>query len=262
MKKKFNQCYDISQKNVDYLNISIKRSLGKLPHMEVAKAYSNIINKIKIKKKQISILDVGCLTGHFNNTFKKKLKNNFTYTGIDPWKLHIDAANKIWKNDKNANFKIGWAQKIPFKKDEFDIVICSNVITHIPEIIRPLKEMLKVTKKYLIIRTPIHDKSYRIQMVLNSKWFKYTNVKPENEFDKKGNPRVYEYYDVHSQDYFYSVIKSLDKKAKVKFIKDTFFSTKSINNKNEKKLNKTKIIDGMQVSDLLILPHQFVIIEK
>ncbi len=262
MKKKFNQCYDISQKNVDYLNISIKRSLGKLPHMEVAKAYSHIINKIKNKKKDITILDVGCLSGHFNYTFTKKLKNKFTYTGIDPWKLHIDAANKIWKKEKSVNFQVGWAQKIPYEKDNFDFVICSNVLTHIPEITRPLKEMLRVTKKYLILRTPIHDKSYRIQMVLNSKWFKYTNIKPENEFDKKGNPRVYEYYDVHSKDYLYSVIKNLHRKAKVKFIKDTFFTKKGINNKKEKKLNKTKIINGMQVSDLLILPHHFVIIEK
>lgn len=262
MKKKFNQCYDISQKNVDYLAISKKRSLGKLPHMEVAKAYSNIINKIKFKHKDLSILDVGCLTGHFNHTFTKMLKSNFTYTGIDPWKLHIDAANKIWKDDNNAKFKIGWAQKIPYKKESFDFVICSNVLTHIPEITRPLREMLRVTKKYLIIRTPIHNKSYRIQMVLNSKWFKYTNIKPENEFDKKGNPKVYEYYDVHSQDYFYSVIKRLYPKAKIKFIKDVFFSTRGINNKKEKKLNKTKIINGMQISDLLILPHHFVIIEK
>ena len=44
-------------------------------------------------------------------------------------------------------------------------------------------------------------------MVLNSKWFKYTNVKPENEFDKKGNPRVCEYYDVQPQDYLFSYEK-------------------------------------------------------
>ena len=57
MKKKYNQCYDISQRNVDYLNVSIKRSLGKLPDMEVAKAYCKIINQIKIKN--LSVLDVG-----------------------------------------------------------------------------------------------------------------------------------------------------------------------------------------------------------
>ena len=259
MKKRYNQCFDISERNKDYLNVSIKRSKGILPDMEVAKAYANIINKIS--KKKISILDVGCLTGHFNRTFNKFLKKEYTYTGVDPWKIHIDAANKVWKNSDNTEFKIGWAQKIPFSKKLFDVVICSNVLTHIPEIKKPLKEMLRSTKQFLILRTPVHDKSYRIQMVLNSKWFKYTKVKPKDEFDDRGEPRVYEYYDVHSRDYLESVIKKIHPKAKITFLKDTFFLKRNIQNKNEKKLNKTMIINGQQVSDLLILPHYFVIIK-
>lgn len=258
--KKYNQCYDVSKRNKNYLSVSVKRSKGILPDMEVAKAYSKIINKIK--KKDISILDVGCLSGHFNKTFERYLKKKFTYTGIDPWKIHIDAAKKIWKNSFNTSFKLGWAQKIPFKNSNFDIVICSNVLTHIPEIKKPLKEMIRTAKKFLILRTPVHDKSYRIQMVLNSKWFKYTKIKPENEFDKNGNPKVYEYYDVHSFDYLKATIKKISPKCKIKFIKDTYFSKKNIQNKKEKKLNKTIIINGQQVSDLLILPHYFVIVEK
>ena len=112
MKKKYNQCYDISERNKDYLNISINRSKGKLPDMEVAKAFSKMLKKMK--SKNLSILDVGCLTGHFNRTFEKYLNRKFTYTGIDPWKIHIDAAKKVWKNSKNTFFKIGWAQKNSF----------------------------------------------------------------------------------------------------------------------------------------------------
>ena len=169
---------------------------------------------------------------------------------------------KIWKNNKNISFKLGWAQKIPYKKNQFDIVVCSNVLTHIPEITKPLKEMLRVTQKYLILRTPVHDKSYRIQMVLNSKWFKFTNVLPENEFDSKGNPRAYEYFDVHSKDFLKSVIKNINPNTKIKFIKDNFFSSNKIMNKKEKKLASTKVIKGMQVTDLLIVPHHFLIIKK
>ena len=33
-------------------------------------------------------------------------------------------------------------------------------------------------------------------------------------------------------------------------------------NKKEKKLTSTQVIKGMQVADLLILPHRFVIIKK
>ena len=98
-------------------------------------------------------------------------------------------------------------------------------------------------------------------MVFNNKWWKYTSVKPENEFDKKGNPRSFEYYDVHSKDYFSSVIKKYHKRAKISFVKDVFFSKKMINNPKEKKNIPTKVINDMQVTDLMIVPNYFVIIK-
>ena len=113
MKKKYNQCYDVSERNKDYLNISIKRSKGKLPDMEVAKAYAKLINKIN--KNNLSILDVGCLTGHFNKTFSKLLRKKYNYTGIDPWKIHIDAAKKIWKMKRILHLNLGGHKKFHIK---------------------------------------------------------------------------------------------------------------------------------------------------
>ena len=264
MKKKFQQCYDISEKNKTYLKTSSNRSKGIFPEMEVAKAHMKILNN-HIKKND-SILDAGCLTGHFYRSFLKSYKDlNLKYTGLDPWNLHINEAKKIWKEDKNVKFIKGWVQKIPFKKNSFDISICSNVLTHIPSIEDPIRELLRVTRRVVLIRTPIHKISYRIQMVLNSKWFKYTKVKPKDEFDKKGNPRVYEYFDVHSKDYFESVIKKFDKNVKVKFIKDNFYNKKNINFKKEvkQKINATRVnSEGEQVTDLLIIPNHFVFIKK
>ena len=59
-----------------------------------------------------------------------------------------------------------------------------------------------------------------------------------------------------------SVVKKINPKSKIKFIKDNFFNKKLIMNKKEKKLASTRVINGMQVADLLILPHHFVIIKK
>jgi len=258
-KKKYDQCLEVSQDNTKYLELSIKRSKGLLPHMEVAKAFSKLL-KNDIKKNTV-MLDVGCLSGHFLKTFREKNNRDFFYQGLDPFSLHINAANNVWKHDKKSNFKVGWAQKIPFKKKKFDVAICSNVFTHIPNILNPIKELIRVTKKKIIIRNPIHNRSYRIQMVFNNKWWKYTSVKPENEFDKKGNPRSFEYYDVHSKDYFSSVIKKYHKRAKISFVKDVFFSKKMINNPKEKKNIPTKVINNMQVTDLMIVPNYFVIIK-
>ena len=44
--KKYDQCLEVSQDNKKYLNLSIKRSKGLLPHMEVAKAFSKLLKKI------------------------------------------------------------------------------------------------------------------------------------------------------------------------------------------------------------------------
>ncbi len=98
-------------------------------------------------------------------------------------------------------------------------------------------------------------------MVFNNKWWKYTSIKPENEFDRKGNPRSFEYYDVHSKEYFSSVIKRFSKKAKISYVKDNFFSSRMINNPLEKKNIPTKVINNMQVTDLMIVPNYFVIIK-
>ena len=135
------------------------------------------------------------------------------------------------------------------------------MFTHIPNILNPIKELIRVTRKKIIIRTPIHDKSYRIQMVFNNKWWKYTSIKPEIEFDRKGNPRSFEYYDVHSKEYFSSVIKRFSKIAKFSYVKDNFFSSRMINNPLEKKNIPTNVINNMQVTDLMIVPNYFVIIK-
>ena len=36
----------------------------------------------------------------------------------------------------------------------------------------------------------LYEVSYKIQLVYNNKWWKDINVKPENEFDKKGNQEL------------------------------------------------------------------------
>ena len=41
VKKKYNQCLEVSEENKKYLSLSVQRSKGLLPHMEVAKAFRN-----------------------------------------------------------------------------------------------------------------------------------------------------------------------------------------------------------------------------
>ena len=65
-------------------------------------------------------------------------------------------------------------------------------------LLKPISELIRVCRKELIIRTPIYDMSYRIQLVYNKSWWQYTDVAPEEEFDENGNPRAFSYFDIHS----------------------------------------------------------------
>ena len=127
---------------------------------------------------------------------------------------------------------------------------------------KTIERINQSNKRKLILRTVVYDVSYKIQLVYNNRWWKYTKTKPIDEFDSKGNPRSFSYFNIHSKDYLVAVIKKLAPKSKIKFIKDNKFSKKQIMNskKNEKGpsyINNT----GEQFSGCLMQPHFFVVID-
>ena len=259
---KYGLCLNEYKNNKNNANVYYKRAIGKFPEMETSKAMAKIIKKILINEDKI--LDVGCGSGHFLRSLRRIIKKNFLYTGIDPYEIFLKKAKLAWKKDKNANFIKGNIYNLPIKKNKFDISYSSNVFIHLNDIEKPLKELFRVTKKAIIIRTVLYEVSYKIQLVYNNKWWKNINVKPENEFDKKGNPRAYSFFNIHSKDYFLSQIKKINKNASVKLIKDNFFLKKNISKslKDEKRPLATRIIGGEQFSGCIMQPHYFIVIRK
>ena len=255
-------CLNEYENNFNNAKIYFDRATGKSPEMEVSKAIANIL-KPKIKNGS-KLLDVGCACGHYYRSIKKRVKKNFFYTGTDPYEIFLDKAKIAWKNDTNVNFLKGNIYKLPFKKNQFDLTICSNVFIHLNKIKKPLQELLRVTKGTIIIRTVVYDVSYKVQLVYNNKWWKNTDVKPKDEFDKNGNPRAFSYFNILSKDFLEGTIKDINKKAKVTFIKDNFFSKKIISssNKKEKRPLATRIVGDEQFSGCLMQPHYFVIIKN
>jgi len=264
MKKldKFGLCLEEYSNNLNNAQVYYNRAIGKSPEMEVSRALAIIVKKsIKLNEK---ILDVGCACGHYYRSLKREIKKNFFYTGVDPYKIFLDKAKLAWKDDRNVNFKKGNIFNLPIKNNEYDITLCNNVLLHLPSIEKPLRELIRVTKKKIILRTVVYDYSYKIQLVYNSRWWKGTKVHPVNEFDKLGNPNSFSYFNIHSFDYLRALIKKINPKLKIKFVKDNFFSKKNIQTsiKKEKRPLATRIIDKEQFSGCLMQPHYFVLINK
>ena len=255
-------CLNEYKKNHNNAKVYYERAIGKAPEMETSKAIANQLKKFINKDDRI--LDVGCGCGHFYRSIKKRVKKNFYYTGLDPYQIFLKKGKIAWKKDKNVKFIKGNIYSLPFKKNDFDISFCSNVFIHLNDIKKPLKELIRVSKRYVVLRTVLFEVSYKIQLVYNKKWWSDVDISPINEFDNKGFPRAYSYFNILSFDFLKQNIKKIYPNANIKIIKDNFFKKSNISKsiKNEKRPLATKIIADEQVSGCILQPHYFVIIKK
>lgn len=85
-----------------------------------------------------SVLDIGC----YNKDLKKYIPENIEYKGID-----IDGKPDIYLNlDK--------IEQLPFNDNEFDMVVCADVLEHIENIHLIFDEICRVSSKYILITLP------------------------------------------------------------------------------------------------------------
>ncbi len=122
----------------------------------------NII--IKFLRKSDKILDFGC----GSCCFTKKLQNlNYDVEGVDVVSKGTCYKPKLY-NGKTLNYE----------NDYFDVVICSFVLHHIPNYKDILKELIRVTKKYIIIFEDTPNNSldrYFTKLHAKSDWGKCEN---------------------------------------------------------------------------------------
>lgn len=226
-------------------------STGELPEMFSSVALSNILNAFY--NKEMKVLDVGCGSGHYLKSFRKHINPDINYLGIDVTERHIELARKAYGND--ALFKVGDIYDLPIENNEYDIVTCNNAILHLPpNPIKPFRELIRVSKKYVIIRTVFGERNYIIQEV---------RTEPENNgnlFYEDGTPKFVNYFNMYTEDYFRTIIKNINPDAKIDIIVDNSF--KEFDNRNvTNNSTATKVINGIQVAGNLLLDWRFIIIK-
>jgi len=99
-------------------------------------------------KKGITALDVGCGLGFPLIEVAQRLGDTSTVIGIDPWKEAIERCEqKIKKYDiKNAQVIEGFAEKMPFENNYFDLIVSNNGINNVEDMKKTLSECQRVSK--------------------------------------------------------------------------------------------------------------------
>ncbi len=111
--------------------------------------FNNLLAAIKDLKVD-SILDVGCGEGFtlqrlYENKIGKRLE------GLDHQKIAIEIGRKIHPHLK---LETGTIYDLSFKDNSFDLVMATEVLEHLEDPKKALKELVRVSKKYLLLSVP------------------------------------------------------------------------------------------------------------
>ena len=97
----------------------------------------------------MQILDVGCGTGSLAIAAKQRIGNGGMVVGIDPSSNMVNLAQgKAEKERVEAAFQVGVIENIDFPEDQFDLVMSSLMMHHLPEELKMdgLQEVYRVLK--------------------------------------------------------------------------------------------------------------------
>jgi len=118
-------------------------SIGRKFNDDETKRISTILNMIP--QNVDSLLEVGCGEGKIINPLIGK------YNRI----CGVDISDEALKNVKTSKIK-GRAENLPLTSNSFDIVLCCEVLEHLPVHLykKSLKELQRVSREYILISVP------------------------------------------------------------------------------------------------------------
>lgn len=183
---------------IDVLSTNFQKHTSKNPLQKflIENFYRNLI-ELSRPLKPVNILDAGCGEGFSLNKLSEN-KIGKKLEGIENSKTAIILSKKI---NPNLNIKFGSVYKLPYKNNSFDLVICTEVLEHLENPEKALKELARVSKQYLLLTVP-NEPFFMVSNLLRGKNVKrfgndqghlnHWNVYSFNKFLKENSIKIKE----------------------------------------------------------------------
>jgi len=149
--------------NYSYHHDFIWHQIGGKEHPDFADKVKIILDIIP--KQCSSIVDVGCGDGAITNV----LVESYRVIGID---ISLEALKHL---SAKVSRVLGSADSLPFKGKCADVVLCSELLEHLPEdgFFKAISEMKRISQKYILITVPNNEKLRRRYTKCNSCGFEF-----------------------------------------------------------------------------------------
>jgi ubiquinone/menaquinone biosynthesis C-methylase UbiE len=111
------------------------------------------------KKNQVkTFADIGCAEGFYIKYVSSVYSGTFCL-GADIARTYIQKA-KLAEKGLNTVYVVCDIEKLPFRDNSIDVVLCSEVLEHVYNYRASLAELCRIGKKYLVISFPGHSHLY------------------------------------------------------------------------------------------------------
>ncbi len=140
-----------------------------------------------VSLKPESLVSVGCGEGfdlkHILSIYQPKKT-----VGVD---LSKSALNYAQKQLPEVEFIQEDASKLPFKDNQFDLVVALEILEHIPDYDKAISELKRIAKNKVIITVP-WEPSFSMVSLMRGKYLKRLGRHPEhiNAWNKKSFTKV------------------------------------------------------------------------
>ncbi|NQW22649.1 MAG: class I SAM-dependent methyltransferase [SAR202 cluster bacterium] len=235
-----------------YGSLLYSRAIGELPEMESSKAVAARLRSVA--KPGDQILDAGCGAGHYLRSLSNNLPFEFQYTGVDATPRFIELARQAFASFSDADFEIGDINALPFADASYDLVMSNNVLLHLPSIQKPLQELCRVARRYVLVRTLVGERSFRIQDVHGS----------GDEFDETGEPIEFHYYNIYSKPYIEYLLANIPFVKSWQIVPDQAFDETRIAEAATEQSDApdvTTMLGGWQLNGYILQPWSFIEVE-
>lgn len=239
-------------KEKSYGEVLYKRAVGELPEMESSKKIA--VEVKKYIKNNDRVLDVGCGAGHYLRSLRRELSDiSFSYTGLDATNDYIQLAKKAFAGDNKCTFMVSDIYDIRLQDNSHELVMCNNVLLHLPSIEKPLNELIRVAKRNVVVRLLAGERSFRIK-----------DVAPQSdgiEFDENGEPISFHYYNIYSNSYLAYLLKKNKRVKNFTITPDFDFNKQNIISsvtEHGKAHDASKIVGDFQVNGYVLQPWSIV----
>lgn len=112
--------------------------------------FLNSVSSLYHKANPSTVLEVGCGEGELIHYLYLKSKSRVTT--IEACDLQLDKVPDERKSQ--IQFKEASIYDLPYHRDQFDLVVCCEVLEHLEDPLAGLREISRVAAKFVLISTP------------------------------------------------------------------------------------------------------------